>query len=133
MTQKPTTIEAYIKDAPLPSQEKLRELYTLLKTTLPHASEAIKWGMPAFSSTRILVCFAGYKHHIGFYPTTSPIVAFKKELAPYKTAKGSIQFPLDKPLPVTLIKKITKLREKENKEHDALWKSNTLSLKKTLR
>lgn len=79
--------------------------------------------MPAFSYRRILVTFAAHKHHIGFYPTPSAVNAFARELAAYSSAKGSIQFPLEKPLPVTLIKKITKFRVKESVEQDGRWRT----------
>lgn len=118
---KPTTVTEYIAAAPKASQKHLRELRTCLKGVAPKATESLKWSMPAFSYDRILYTYAGFKHHVGFYPTPAAIRAFKKELAPYKTAKGSIQFPLDKPLPVALIKKIAMFRQKELAENDAKW------------
>ncbi len=120
---KPTTITEYINTAPKESRNKLREIRACIKKSAPGAKESLKWGMPAFSYQRILVTFAGFKHHIGFYPTPSAIRAFSKELIKYKTAKGSIQFPLDKPLPVTLIRKITKFRIRESLEEDVKWRS----------
>lgn len=114
-------ITIYISQAPKESQKKLRELRACLKKAAPKAKESIKWGIPAMSYERILFMYAGFKKHIGFYPTPSPIIAFKKELSEYKIAKGSIQFPLDKPLPKTLITKIAKMRVKELKEKDARW------------
>jgi uncharacterized protein YdhG (YjbR/CyaY superfamily) len=78
--------------------------------------------MPAYSYQRILVTFALYKHHIGFHPTPSAMKAFGKELAKYTTAKISIQFPLEKPLPLSLVSKITKYRVKECLEEDKKWK-----------
>jgi len=77
--------------------------------------------MPSFSLTRILFSFAGFKHHIGFYPTPSAVKAFAKDLINFKTAKGSIQFPLDKPLPFVLIRKIAFFRIRELKKKDAKW------------
>lgn len=79
--------------------------------------------MPAFSYRRILVTFAAHKNHIGFYPTPAAVKAFAKELSQYSSAKGSIQFPLDKPLPLALIKKITKFRVKESVEQDGKWRT----------
>jgi uncharacterized protein YdhG (YjbR/CyaY superfamily) len=79
--------------------------------------------MPAFSYHRILVMFAGFNHHIGFYPTPSALKAFAKDLSNYKTAKGSIQFPLDKPLPIALISRIIKFRVKECLNEDKKWRS----------
>lgn len=118
---KPKTVSEYIAAAPKESQKKLREMRALLKKTAPKAEESIKWGTAAFSYERILFTYAGFKQHIGFYPTPSAIRTFKKELKDYRYAKGSIQFPLDKPLPKGLITKIAKFRVKELKEKDAKW------------
>ena len=123
MNSKPKTITEYISISPKETQKKLREMQTAIRSAAPKATEGIKWSMPAFSYDRILVTFAAFKHHIGFYPTPSPITKFKKELVKYKTARGSIQFPLDKPLPISLIKKITKFRVAESLAKDAKWKS----------
>lgn len=82
----------------------------------PDATEVIGYKMPAYRLQGVLLYFAGYKGHIGFYPSGSAIEAFKQELSVYKGAKGSVQFPLDKPLPVSLITKMVKLRVKENRE-----------------
>lgn len=78
--------------------------------------------MPAFSYQRILVTFAGFKHHVGFYPTSSAVRAFAPDLAKYVTASGSIQFPLDKPLPLALIRKITEFRVRECLEKNGKWR-----------
>lgn len=110
--------------SPLETQAKLREIRKVVKSVIPDAKEEIKYGMPGYSYKRILVIFGGFTHHIGFYPTPSAIRYFAKDLTKYKTAKGSIQFPLDKPLPVSLIKKITKFRAKEAMEQDGKWKTN---------
>jgi uncharacterized protein YdhG (YjbR/CyaY superfamily) len=120
---KPRTVAAYIQAAPRESREKLREMRACIRRAAPGAEESLKWGMPAFSHERILVMFAGFRHHVGFYPTPSALKAFKKILSKYKTAKGSIQFPLEKPLPTALIRKITLFRVQENKELDKKWKS----------
>lgn len=109
---KPGTITEYIKAAPRESQEKLSEMLDCIQSAAPGASEGLKWGMPAFSYKRILVTFAIFKNHIGFYPTPDGIEAFKKELASYEGAKGSVQFANDQPLPLTLIAKIVKFRVK---------------------
>lgn len=118
---KPKTVNEYIGQAPQDVKEKLQEMRECLKKSAPKATEDLKWSIPAFSYDRILFAYAGFKKHIGFYPTPSAILAFKKELKEYKTAKGSIQFPLDKPLPLTLIKKIAKFRIKELKDKDVKW------------
>ncbi|MEP7372087.1 MAG: DUF1801 domain-containing protein [Chitinophagaceae bacterium] len=119
---KPKTIAEYISAAPAEVQEKLYELYACIRETAPGAIEGLKWGMPAFSYQRILVTFAAFKHHIGFYPTPSAVKAFEKSLSKYSTASSSIQFPLDKPLPLSLIRKITQFRVKECLKTDAKWK-----------
>jgi uncharacterized protein YdhG (YjbR/CyaY superfamily) len=120
---KPTTIEEYIEAEHRPEvQEKLRQIVACIRDAAPGATEGLKWNMPAFSYKRILVTFAIFEHHIGFYPTPPAVAAFAKSLAKYNTAKGSIQFPLDKPLPLALISKITKLRVKQSLEEDKRWK-----------
>ena len=120
---KPTTIAEYIAAAPQEAQPKLREMLKIVRSAAPDAKESLKCGMPAFSYKRILVTFAGYKRHIGFYPTPSAVKAFAKELAGYTTGPGSIQFPLEKPLPVALIKKITAFRVKESLQEDKKWRT----------
>lgn len=120
---KPKTITEYINTAPKESREKLREMRKCIREAAPGAKESLKWGMPAFSYRRILVMFAGFKHHIGFYPTPSAVNAFTKDLSKFSTAKGSIQFPLEKPLPLPLIRKITAFRIRESKEEDIKWRS----------
>ncbi len=79
--------------------------------------------MPAFSYRRILVTFAAFKHHIGFYPTPAAVKAFAKVLSKFATAKGSIQFPLEKPLPLPLVRKITAFRVRESVEKDRKWRT----------
>lgn len=119
---KPKTISEYIQAAPKESREKLREMAECIRTAAPGAEEGLKWGMPAFSYRRILVTFAAFKHHIGFYPTPSAVKAFAAKLSRYKTAKGSIQFPLEKPLPLPLIRKIAAFRVRESNEQDRKWR-----------
>lgn len=119
---KPKTIEQYIETAPPALQERLWKLHESIKAAAAGASEALKWGMPAYSYQKILVTFAFFKNHTGFYPMPQAIKAFKKELSDYKTAEGSVQFPHDKPLPLALIKKIVKFRVKESKEGTIKWR-----------
>ncbi|MDQ5890108.1 MAG: hypothetical protein QG609_601 [Patescibacteria group bacterium] len=111
---KAKTINQYIKLFPKETREKLNELRLAIKKSAPQAQEKISYQMPTFYLHGNLVHFAGYKNHIGFYPTPSGIKAFQKELAKYKGAKGSVQFPLTEKLPLVLIKKIVKYRVKEN-------------------
>lgn len=120
---RPKNIDEYINTAPKEAQEKLREMRACIREAAPGAEESLKWGKPAFSYGRILVMFAAFKHHIGFYPTPSAVRAFAKDLSKYKTASSSIQFPLDKPLPLSLIRKITAFRVRESAEEDAKWKT----------
>jgi uncharacterized protein YdhG (YjbR/CyaY superfamily) len=120
---RPKSIAGYINAAPKEARKKLREMRTCIRASAPGATESLKWGMPAFSYRRILVTFAAFKHHIGFYPTPSAVRAFAKDLSKFATAKGSIQFPLDKPLPLPLIRKITAFRVRESLEKDTKWKT----------
>ena len=119
----PKTIEEYIEAAPEKTREKLRQMHASIRKAAPGAVESLKWSMPAYSYKRILVTFAVFKQHIGFYPTPSAVKVFAKDLSKFKTAAGSIQFPLDKPLPLSLITKITRFRVKESLEGDKKWKS----------
>ena len=121
---KPTTVSQYIAAAPTEARAKLREIRATIAAAAPGATQALKWSMPAFSYDRILVTFAAFNHHIGVYPTPSAVRAFRKELAGYKTAAGSIQFPLDRPLPKALIRKITAFRVAEARGKDAKWRSS---------
>lgn len=121
--KKPQTISTYIAKAPKETQAKLKQMHAIIRKAAPGAIEGMKWSMPSYSYKRILVNFAVFKHHIGFYPTPSAVSAFKKELSDYKTARGSIQFPLDKPLPLPLVQKIVAFRVKESKESDVKWRA----------
>jgi uncharacterized protein YdhG (YjbR/CyaY superfamily) len=122
---KPTTVAGYIAAAPKEARAKLREMRAAIASAAPGATQGLKWSMPAFSYDRILVTFAAFKHHIGLYPTPSAVRAFSKELAGYKTASGSIQFPLAEPLPKALIRKIVAFRAAEARGKDAKWRVKT--------
>jgi uncharacterized protein YdhG (YjbR/CyaY superfamily) len=119
----PASITEYINAAPKEARKKLREMRACIRASAPGAKEGLKWGMPAFSYRRILVTFAVHKHHIGFYPTPAAVSAFENELSKFTTAKGSIQFPLEKPLPLALIRKITAFRVRQSIEEDGKWKT----------
>jgi uncharacterized protein YdhG (YjbR/CyaY superfamily) len=108
------TIDEYIATFPKNIQSILEELRQAIKKSAPEAEETISYQMPAFKLNGILVWFAAFKNHIGFYPKTSAIEAFKRELSNYEVSKGTIRFPLDKPIPLDLVKKIVKHRIKEN-------------------
>lgn len=106
-------IDDYIKTFPDHIQAILETLRQTIHQAAPEATEVISYNMPAFKQNSILVYFAAYKNHIGFYPTPSGIEAFKEELADYKWSRGAVQFPLDKPLPLNLVKKIVAFRVQE--------------------
>ncbi|OSZ79143.1 hypothetical protein CAP35_13080 [Chitinophagaceae bacterium IBVUCB1] len=107
--QKYTTVAAYLKDVPPQAAERVAEMRAILSALLPHADEVISYNMPACKlNGKVVVYYAAYKAHIGLYPHNEPIEAYAAELAKYKTSKGAIQFPLDKPLPKVLIRKIVR-------------------------
>jgi uncharacterized protein YdhG (YjbR/CyaY superfamily) len=108
--------DEYISQFPGNVQALLQKLRAGIKVAAPKAEELISYGMPAFKLNGMLAYFAGYKNHIGFYPTASPIKVFEKELTAYKWSKGAIQFPIDKPLPLALVKKMVQFKVKENLE-----------------
>lgn len=107
-------IDEYITGYPEEIQKTLEQLRATIKKAAPKAEETISYGIPAFKLNGILVWFAAHSKHVGFYPRGSGIEAFKNELSIYKGAKGSVQFPLDKRLPLGLITKIVKFRVTEN-------------------
>ena len=109
-----TSIDEYIALFPEEIQKILQELRSTIKTAAPGAEEKISYQMPAFTQKGILVYFAAWKNHIGFYPTSSGTQAFKQELSVYKSSKGSVKFAIDKPLPLDLISNIVKFRVAEN-------------------
>ncbi len=110
----PTTIDEYIAAYPRDVQAILKKVRQTIKKAAPGAEETLKYRMPTFMLNGNLVYFAGFKNHVGFYPIPSGVEAFKKDLAPYKQGRGSVQFPLDKPIPYGLITRIVKFRVKEN-------------------
>ena len=114
MKEEYTTIDEYIRTFPPGVQRILQKMRQTIQEAAPGATEAISYRMPTFKLNGNLVHFAAFKNHIGFYPTPSAIERFKEELSPYKWAKGSVQFPLDKPVPYALVKKIVTFRVKEN-------------------
>ncbi len=112
------TVDEYIAGFPEEIAQKLNTLRSTIKKAAPKAEEVISYQMPAYKYHGILVYFAGYKNHIGFYATPTGHAAFKKELSAYKEGKGSVQFPHDKPLPLGLVSKIVKFRVKQNMEKE---------------
>ena len=118
-TTKPATIDEYIAGFPKETQTYLRQIRTTIKEAAPDAEEKISYGMPTFTlAGKYLIYFAGYKKHVGLYPVPGN-KTFEKDFSAYKTSgKGTIQFPLDKPIPFGLITKIVKFRVKENLEKE---------------
>jgi uncharacterized protein YdhG (YjbR/CyaY superfamily) len=123
----PKNINDYIAGFPTDVQRILREIRSIIRAAAPDAEEAIKYRMPTFVLNGNLVHFAAFEKHIGFYPTPSGIEAFKDELSAYHNAKGSVQFPLDKPLPLSLIRKIVEFRVNETREKLATKPKRTKS------
>ena len=109
-------VDEYIAQFPPDVKVALESLRKTIKAAAPKAEELISYMMPAYKLNGVLVYFAGYKNHIGFYGTPSGHEAFAKELSGYKAGKGSVQFPLDKPLPLSVVKKIVKFRVAENQQ-----------------
>ena len=108
------SIDEYIAAFPPATQKVLEELRALIRAAAPDATETISYAIPTFDLNGHLVHFAGYERHIGFYPTGSGVEAFKEELRAYKSGKGSVQFPLGRPLPTGLIRRIVEFRVEEN-------------------
>lgn len=113
-SDKPETVDAYISAFPAKIQKLLKQMRAAIKKAAPQAEELISYNMPAYKQNGMLVYFAAFEHHIGFYPTASGIQQFKKEIADFKNSKGAVQFPLEEPLPLGLIAKIVKFRVSEN-------------------
>ncbi len=111
---KAKNMDEYIAAFPEEIQATLAKIRQTIKEAAPQATEAISYGMPTFKLNGNLVHFAAFNDHFGFFPTSSGVAAFKKELAPYDTSKGTIRFPLDKPVPYKLIEKIVRFRVNEN-------------------
>ena len=108
------TIDEYIASFPAEVRKKLEEMRATIRKAAPEAEETISYAIPTFKLKGNLVHFAAFKNHIGFYPAPKGIEAFRKELSAYEGGKGTVQFPLDKPLPLVLISKIVKFRVKDN-------------------
>jgi uncharacterized protein YdhG (YjbR/CyaY superfamily) len=116
--KQPKTIDDYISRFPEDVQVVLEKVRTTIKKAAPKAEEIISYQMPAFRQNGNLVYFAGWKDHISFYPVSSAIKAFEKELTPYEPSKGTVKFPIDKRMPLGLISRMVKFRVKENLEKE---------------
>jgi uncharacterized protein YdhG (YjbR/CyaY superfamily) len=119
------TVDEYIESFPKDIQDILRKIRTAIKAAIPDSEEKISYQMPTFYKNGNLVHYAVFKNHIGFYPTPSAIQSFKKEISKYKWAKGSVQFPIEKPMPLKLISRIAKYRAKENEIKSKAQKRQT--------
>jgi uncharacterized protein YdhG (YjbR/CyaY superfamily) len=126
--KKPENFEDYISAFPVETQKRMEKIRAIVKRAAPLAEEVISYGMPSFRLNGRLLYFAAFRNHIGFYPMATGVEAFKSLLADYKWAKGSIQFPLSKPLPMNLISDIVKFRVQEN-----LAKAKTVPKKNTVK
>ena len=115
MKTKHSSVDSYIDSFPKHIQDYLHEMRIIIKSVIPEAEEIISYNMPAYKTKTVLVYFAGYAKHIGFYPTATGINYIKEELQGFTYSKGAIQFPLDKPLPVDLIMKIVEFRKQYSK------------------
>lgn len=122
MQTKIKDVDSYIAAFPEDVQIILEQVRNAIKSSAPKAEEVISYNMPAFKFHGILVYIAAFKNHIGFYALPSGHKAFEKELSVYKQGKGSVQFPLEKPMPLALIKKMVKFRVKENLEKEEIKK-----------
>ncbi len=120
--EKPSNIDEYIAGFPLSTREILEQVRLTIRNVAPQAQDVISYGMPAFKLNGILVWFAAYSKHIGFYPKSTVIEVFNKGIAKYKSSKGAIQFPLNKPMPLELITEIVKFRVIENQQKAELKK-----------
>ena len=110
------SVDEYLSVFPANTKAVLQEMRNTIKKAAPQAEEVISYNMPAYKLNGILVYFAGYANHVGFYPTASGMEAFKQEFSGYKNSKGAVQFPIDRPLPLALITKVVKFRISQTQE-----------------
>lgn len=122
-SQLPKTVDEYLSALPEEIRSVLIHLRKTIKSTAPKAEEVISYGMPGYKYYGALVYFAAFKNHCSFFPGSSQVIKLYEELKSFKTAKGTIQFTIDKPLPATLVKKIVKARMKENEERFMMKKA----------
>ena len=120
----PETVDQYIAAFPADVKKRMQQLRKTIKAAAPKADELISYQMPGYKYFGMLVYFAAFKNHIGFYPGAGGILEFYKKLSSFKSAKGSVQFPHDRPIPYDVISKIVKFRVKQNEEKVSLKKSN---------
>lgn len=120
---KPLTVPGYIAAAAKEARPKLREMRRIVRAAAPGAVEELKWSMPAYSYRRILVIYAAFKNHVSLFPGPPAIRAFKKQLAKFKHSGATVQFPLDQPLPLSLIRRLVSFRVRESLEKDGKWRT----------
>lgn len=113
------TVDEYLSALPKASKDKIEVLRRTIRQAAPEAEEVISYNIPSFKWNGMLVWYAAFKKHIGFYPKSSAISAFKHKLTPYKTSKGAIQFPIEEPIPEELVKEIVRFRVRENEKAKA--------------
>ena len=118
----PETVDQYIAAFPADVKKRIQQLRKTIKAAAPKAEEVISYQMPGYKYFGMLVYFAAYKNHIGFYPGAGGVLEFYKKLSSFKSAKGSVQFPHDRPIPYDIISKIVKFRVKQNEEKISLKK-----------
>ncbi len=123
-SQLPKTVDEYLAGLPDEVRAVLAQLRKIIQSTAPKAEEAISYGMPGYKYYGALVYFAAFKNHCSFFPGSSQVIKLFEELKSFKTAKGTIQFTIDKPLPATIIKRIVKARMKENEARFMMKKAN---------
>lgn len=116
MSEGPKQVDEYIANQPKAAQRKLNQMRSLLLRLVPDAEEAIRYGIPTLILGGNLVHFAGFEKHVGFYPGAAGVAEFQNELHSYKWGKGSIQFPLNEPIPVSLVTRIVQFREEQNRK-----------------
>ena len=117
-----TNVDEYIASFPKEVKSKMQQLRKTIKAAAPKAEEVISYNMPGYKYLGMLVYFAAFKNHIGFYPGAGGVVEFEKKLSTFKSAKGSVQFPHDRPIPFDVISRIVKFRVKQNEEKNAAKK-----------
>ncbi|TMI97750.1 MAG: hypothetical protein E6H08_01560 [Bacteroidetes bacterium] len=120
----PETVDQYIAAFPADIKKRMQQLRKTIRAAAPKADEVISYQMPGYKYFGMLVYFAAYKNHIGFYPGAGGVLEFYKKLSSFKSAKGSVQFPHDRPIPYDVISKIVKFRVKQNEEKFSLKKNN---------
>ena len=121
-SKKPKTVSGYIAAAAPNARTKLRQVRAAVRKAAPGATESLKWNMPAVSYHRIVLMYAAFRNHISLFAMGATVKAFRKDLKGYKTGRGTIQLPLDKPIPLALVRRIAAYRAREVRERDAHWR-----------